>query len=296
MKIKILPALAVGVLLLGACKGSGVSYDKERSAESADTAHLAPDNATAKANVSEQAKLVKTADMRLKVKDVGKATETVSSLTAKYGGMVIHHQMQTSNEGSQDLHISNDSIMHISSFSSTADMTVNIPPSHLEDFMNQVAQVGLYVENRKMNVEDRALEYLSSKLKRENREGLIKREVGASENIDTERQLAAKDDIIDRKISNLKTNQDVKFSTVILSFYQSKTMIKEMLPNDDPSAYQLPASKRLLAAVVYGWSLFTDLVIGFANVWVFVLAAIGLWLLFRYYKRKHPSFFGTIKS
>jgi hypothetical protein len=296
MKIKILPALAVGVLLLGACKGSGVSYDKERGAESADTVSAAPRVTTAKTDKLDSVKLVKTADMRLKVKDVGKATETVTSLTAKYGGMVIHHQMQTTNEGSQDLHISNDSIMHISAFSSVADMTVNIPPSHLEDFMNQVAQVGLYVENRKMNVEDRTLDYLSSKLKRENREGLVKREANTGENIDLEKQLTAKDDIIDRKISNLKTNQDVKFSTVILSFYQSKTVIKEMLPNDDPSAYQLPASKRLLAAVIYGWSLFTDLIIGFANVWVFVLVAIGLWLLFRYYKRKHPSFFGTIKS
>ncbi len=296
MKIKILPALAVGILLLCACGGCSGGYKKENSVSSADTASLAPEQTSVKTDKLDSAKLVKTADMRLKVKDVGKATETVTTLTTKYGGMVIHHDMKSTNEGSQDLHISNDSIMHISSFSSVADMTVNIPPAHLEDFMNQIAQIGLYVDSRKMNVEDKSLDYVSSKLKRQNRETAVKQEANSSEKLDPEKQLVAKDDIVDRKISNLKTDQDVKFSTVMLSFYQSKTVIKEVVPNDDPSAYQLPASKRLVSAVIYGWSLFTDLIIDFANIWVFVLMAIALWLLFRYYKRKHPSFFGTIKS
>ncbi|SEP29248.1 DUF4349 domain-containing protein [Mucilaginibacter sp. OK283] len=296
MKTKIFTALAAGVLLLGACKGSGGSYDNEKSTNSADTASVSPAAVTAKTDKLDDAKLVKTADMRIKVKDVGKATETVTALTAKYGGMVIHHQMQTTNEGSQDLSVGNDSMMHISSFSSVADMTVNVPPNHLEDFMNQVAQIGLYVENRKMNIEDKSLDYLSSKLKRENRENAVKQEANTGEKIDPEKQLTAKDDIVDRKIANLKTDQDVKFSTVILSFYQSRTVLKEVLPSNDASAYQLPASKRLVSALIYGWSLFINLAVGFANIWVFVLAAICLWLLFRYYRRKHPAFFGTIKS
>lgn len=289
MKIKILPALVVGVLLLGACKGSSSKYEAINNSSSADSVSL-----NKQADTSSQSKLVKTADMRFKVKDVRQAGENISTLTAKYNGMVMHHQMQTTNEGSQDTRLGTDSIMHISIFTMAADMTVNIPPNNLENFMNQVAQLGLYIDSRKMNIDDRSLEYLSSKLKTQNREEFVKQQVRAKE--DPARLLTAKDDIVDRKINDLKTDKDVKYSTVVLSFYQSKSVIKEVVANEDPSAYQPSFFKRLASSFSYGWSFFAEIILGIANLWAFIIAIIALWILIRYYKRRHPQLFGTIKS
>ncbi|SDE42945.1 protein of unknown function [Mucilaginibacter pineti] len=292
MKIKILPALAVGVLLLGACRGSSGKYEAINNSSSADSASV--DSRAADTSTAVQTKLVKTADMRFKVKDVRQTSENISTLTAKYNGMVMHHQMQATNEGSQDTRLGTDSIMHISLFTMVADMTVNIPPNNLENFMNQVAQLGLYIDSRKMNIDDKSLEYLSSKLKTQNREELVKQQDKAKE--DPSRLLVAKDDIVDRKINDLKTDKDVKYSTVVLSFYQSKTVIKEVVANEDTAAYQPSFFKRLVSSFSYGWSFFADLILGVANLWAFILAAIGLWILVKYYKRKNPALFRTIKS
>ena len=292
MKIKILPALAVGVLLLGACSGNRSKYEAVNNSSSADSASV--DSKAADTSTAVQAKLVKTADMRFKVKDVRQASENISALTAKYNGMVMHHQMQATNEGSQDTRLGTDSIMHISLFTMVADMTVNIPPNNLENFMNQVAQLGLYIDSRKMNIDDKSLEYLSSKLKTQNKEELVKQQEKAKE--DPSRLLIAKDDIVDKKINDLKTDKDVKYSTVVLSFYQSKSVIKEVVANEDPSAYQPSFFKRLVSSFTYGWSFFAELILGVANLWAFILAAIGLWILVKYYKRKNPALFRTIKS
>jgi len=289
MKTKILLLPLAAVLLLGACKGSGSGYNADQKADNADTVR------SSVVDTSEASKLVKTADMRFKVKDVQQTVENIAALTTKYNGIVMHHQMQATTERSQDVCISNDSVMHITSFTRVADMTVNIPPNHLEDFILQVARIGLYVNSSKMDIDDKSLEYLSSKLKQNNKAAFVARKNRNSE--DAAAALTIKDDLVDSKINNLKIDKAVKLSTLSLSFYQNNGIVKEVVANDDPSAYQLPVYKRFLGALTYGWSLFAELVIGLANAWVFlVLGGVSTWLLIRYYRRKHPAIPGAIKS
>jgi hypothetical protein len=289
MKTRIVMLLMAAGFLLGGCKGSGSGYSADNKSSNADTVGASGVDAVV------QSKLVKTADMRFKVKDVRQTAETIAELTAKNNGVVMHHQMQANVTGSQDIRISDDSIMHVSSFNTVADMTVNIPPDHLDDFMNQVARLGLYINSRKMDIDDKSLDYLSSKLKRNNREALVTQQ-DKNTGKDGNSTLGMKDDIIDSKINNLKIDKESKYSTLVLSFYQSNNVIKEVVANDDPSAYQLPLFKRLLNSLAYGWSVFAELILWLANLWVFILAGIGIWILFRFYKRKHPAWFGAIKS
>jgi hypothetical protein len=39
-------------------------------------------------------------------------------------------------------------------------------------------------------------------------------------------------------------------------------------------------------AIESGWGLFVDVIIGVANIWVFILAGIGVWVIIRYYKNR----------
>jgi hypothetical protein len=87
-------------------------------------------------------------------------------------------------------------------------------------------------------------------------------------------------------ISNLGINNAVKNSMVTLSFYQSNTINKEVIANDDPSAYNLPFFKRMGMAIENGWEVFVDVIIALTNLWVFILASIGAWLTIRYYRNK----------
>lgn len=296
MKKKLFLALLAGVLLLGACKGSNYEAlrDEKASSTSADTVAVAD---TSKVDVA-STKLVKTADMRFKVKNVQQTGDAIAALTTRDGGMVMHHQMVANVERSEDIRVSDDSVKRVSALSTNADMTVKVPSEKLESFMTEVSHMGMYVTLRKMDIEDRTLDYLSEKLKLRNRQDLVDQQKKGKVVIKNPvNVMLLKDDMVDQQIGNMRTDAAVKYSVVSLSFYQSNIIHQEMVANDDPSAYQLPFFKRLVIAMSNGWYVFVELLLGLANAWVFIVLAIGLWVLYRYYKRKHPVWFASgVKS
>jgi hypothetical protein len=278
MKTKFLIPLA-GLAFLCACKGKSGSYEVvNNSSSSADS--------ISKDSVSGP-KLVKTAGIHFKVKNVQQTAEHIAALTTGINGMVIHHQMGSTAERSQDIHISNDSVMRVTAFNTTAEMTVKIPSTRLDDFLNQVGHLGIYVNDRSMDITDKSLDYLSAQLKLKNRAELVSQQKKGKIVIKKpEDVLNLKDDMIDQQIGNRQIDDAVKNSVVTLSFYQSNTINKEVIANDDPSAYNLPFFRRLGMAIENGWGIFVDVIIGMANLWVFILAGIGVWVLIRNYRGK----------
>jgi hypothetical protein len=286
MKTKIFISI-MAVALFAACKGRNGRYEIANNSSSADTAGVSTANDTV-ADV--KLKLIKTADMSFKVKNVQQTADSICHITAKLDGMVVHHQMGSSIERSEDIRLGNDSVMRVSAFNTTADMTVKIPSEKLEDFMIHVSHMGLYVTSSKVDIEDKSLDYLSAKLKlKSRREMVAQQKAGKIKIKDPEAVLWLKDDMIDGIITNQKIDAAVNFSVVSLNFYQSNTIYKERIANDDPSAYKMPFFNRLLMALSNGWHLFVELLIGMANLWVLILAGIGLWTAFKTCKKKYPA-------
>ncbi|TSD64146.1 DUF4349 domain-containing protein [Inquilinus sp. KBS0705] len=279
MKTKILMALA-GIVLFAACKGN---YDR-RSSESSDSTSIAQEKA-----IADKPKLVKNAGISFKVNNARQTGDSIANLTAKYNGLVMHHQLSSEVMHSEKIFLSNDSIRQVSVINTVADMTVRVPSERLEEFINQVGRMTLHIDSMRMNVEDKSADYLSSQLKAKNRKDWVlqKKDEGEAKNADA--ILAMKDNVVDNQINNVKTDAAVKYSTVVLSFYQNSTVDNEVLANDDPSAYHAPFFNRLGMALANGWYVFADIIFALANLWVFILAGVGAWFLFRLYKRKHPA-------
>lgn len=294
MKTKIVSALLAGIVLLGACKRGVSKYEATNNSSAADSATV---DARTDSLMMVQPKLVKTADMRFKVQNVQQTAEKIAALTVKNNGMVMHHQMESSVQNSQDYRISDDSVKRISAFSTAEDMTVKVPSDVLGGFMQQVAHMGMYVTYSKMDIDDKSLDFLSSKLKLNSRRELVDQQKKGKITIKNPLNvLLLKDDMVDGQIDNMKIDAAVKFSVITLSFYQSNTIVTETIANDDPSAYQLSFSKRFTNSLHNGWYLVTQLILGITNLWVFILAGISVWILLKYYKRKHPTFLSSIKS
>jgi hypothetical protein len=280
MRTKILILLA-GVALLAACGRSHKSEYEVANSSAADT--LGKADSIAKVG----SKLIKTAGMRFKVKSVQQTGDSVAALTTRFRGVVMHHEMGSVPESSHDMEISNDSVMRITAFSTTADITVKIPSDRLEEFMSQVGRMGIYVNDRKMDITDKSFDYLSAQLKLRGRAELISQQRRGKIIVKhPEDVLALKDDMIDEQVGNRQIDDAVKNSIVTLSFYESNTIKKEVVANDNPSAYSLPFFKRIGMAIGNGVNLFADVVVGIANLWVFVLLAIIVWFVIRRYKGK----------
>ncbi|MDB4922337.1 DUF4349 domain-containing protein [Mucilaginibacter sp.] len=284
MKSKTLIPLLAGLVLLGACKGKHGSEEfVNNSSSNADTLKVA-DSA-----ILAPPKLVKTADMRFKVKNVQQTSEHITALTTSYHGLVLHHQVGSSELRSMDVRRGDDSVTRVTAFNTTADITVKVPTDKLEGFMNEVERMGIYINNRQLDISDKSLDYLAARLKLQSRKELVSQQKRGKIVIKNPANvLLLKDDMVDQQIGNSQIDDEVKNSIVTLSFYQSNTIYKEIIANDDPTAYNLPFFKRLVSAIENGWSIFEELLLGLANLWVLIIAGLGVWVVIRYYKNKRP--------
>ena len=278
MKTKIIIPFACLVLFC-ACRGKG-NYEVAGSRADTSGKNAAP---------GDTAKLIKTANISFKVKNVQQTATQVIALTQSFGGMVLHQQLGAVPGSSQDIKLGNDSIMRITSLGTTAALIVKVPSVKLEKFVDSVASMGLYTTDRSIDITDKSLDYLSARLKLKSRAELIKRQQSGKVIIkDPANVLNLQDDMIDQQIGNRKIDDAVKYSVVNLNFSQSNTIDKEVMVDDDPSAFHLPFIKRAGFAFQNGWQLFVDLLVGIINLWIFFLAGFVVWMVVRHYKRKRP--------
>ena len=269
------------LIFIVACSGNKVHRYETSSADTTSVASSGDNTDPGKP------KLVKTADMRFKVKDVQQTGEAVAALTTALNGMVMHHSLATTIERSTDVASSSDSVMRFSSYYTNADMTIRLPSDKMEEFMNRVGHMAVFVNTRNMDIQDKTLDFLSSQLKVSGRNEIIaqqKKGLVKIKSIDD--VLALKDDQVDKQIDNRRIEDAVKYSTVGLNFYQSNTVAKELIVNDDPSNYTLPFFRRLGNALVNGWLIFDEGLIALANIWVFVLIVIAAIFAYRHYVKK----------
>lgn len=285
-------ALLAGSALLAACKGSGNYEVSNALSKSTDSISIVQADSIG----SSTPKLVKTAELRFKVKSVIKSSEDISGLTGKYKGMVMHHQMNSQAERSNDVRLSSDSIMRVTSLSTSADMVVKVPSEKLEAYMTEVSRMGIYVSLRQMDIEDKTLDYLSNKLKLSARKELISKQKNGKIVIKhPEDVLALNDDMVDHQIDNQRVNEAVKYSVVSLYLYQSNAITKEVIANDDPSAYVLPFTSRIGMALANGWYIFKEILIVTANLWVIILAGGLIWFGFSAYRKKAAATQQTVQ-
>ena len=138
-----------------------------------------------------------------------------------------------------------------------------------------------------MDITDKSFDYLASRLKQANRQDMVSREKRGKIVIkDPSAVLNLKDDLIDEQIENRKIDDAVKYSTVTLGFNQSNTIIKEVIVNDDLSAYSIPFFTRLGLAFENGWRLFDEFVLLLINMWVFLLAGVITWWCITVYRQR----------
>jgi len=287
MKPKILIPLMAGLFLLGACEGR---KDKESTGSTADTVSNEKAASLKKDTLQTGPKLVKKANIRFKVKNVQQTSEQIAALATGLNGMVIHHTINSTSENSADIKRSSDSVMRVTVVNTTADMTVKIPPANLESFMLQVSRMGLYVDNSHMDITDKSLDYLSTQMKLKNQsERVAKNKQDAATAKNPNDLLAFKNSMVDQQIGNRRTDDSVKNSVVTLSFYESNVIHREIIANNDLSAYNPPATKQFGMALENGWDVFVSVMVALANAWVIFPIGFGVWMLVRYIKRKRPA-------
>jgi len=244
-----------------------------------------------------ESKIIKTADMKFRVKDVQSTKEKLSDILKAEGGTIAEFSINSNIQQTEKVKYSTDSLMELTAYRTEGIIMAKVPSEKLDDFTNKVAKMAVFVDNQSMKFDDQSLSYLTNELKSINRaeavaelkkEKPVKKSAAVvSKNVD--QKLALKDDYVDRKVRNMSIDSRVEYSDVSLSFYQDNTVKKLIVANDELSDYRPPFFQRVVLNLQNGWFIFKEFVLLVLNIWsILVLIAVG-YFGYRYYRRQQKK-------
>lgn len=233
-------------------------------------------------------KIIKTADMRFRVKDVQKTKEQLSKTIKAEGGTVAEFSIESTIQETDKVKQSTDSLKEITSYRTQGYLVAKVPSDKLDDFTNTIAKMAVFVDNQSMKMDDQSIAYLSNKLKAQNRIDAIEKinKVATKKSANVESSLIIKDDYVDKKIENIQIDSRVKFSTITLNFYQDNTVKTMVVGNDNLYDYRPPFINRLWLGIVNGWTIFKEIIIAVSNLWMLILIGIVVFFVIRHLIRK----------
>lgn len=238
-------------------------------------------------------KLVKTAGINFKVKDVEQSARSISTLARKFGGMLFNQSYEAAETGRNELKISADSLMVISTYTPQADITARVPSENLEEFMYDVADLGYFTERNMLNIDDKSINYLENILKQKNRNGVLS--PGRAKSLTGIQTIGEMDEITNRQMADRVIDANANYSLVHITLKQNSLVRKEIIANYVTADYQLPFSKRLLNSLNDGWQYFLSFFIMLANLWVFILVGILAFIFYKFASRNTKALRFTIK-
>jgi len=272
-------AIAIIVGLFG-CQNAN------RKSESADAISVNELNKEAIDTAS--SKIIKTADMRFRVKDVQKTKEQLSQTIKAQGGAIAEFSIESAIQETDKVRLSTDSLKEITSYRTEGYLVAKVPSEKLDEFTNTIAKIAVFVNSSSMKMDDQSIIYLANKMKAQNRVVASNQiaQIPSKKTDNIETSLALKDDYVDRKIDNMSIDARVKYSTITLNFYQDNTVKTMVVANDNLSDYRPAFANRLWLNIVNGWTIFMELILALSNLWMLFLLVIAGYLAFKYYRNK----------
>lgn len=261
----------------------GCSSEKKSHSESSDetAANLEASDTT----MAE--KIIKTADMRFRVKDVQETKEKLSAAIKAEGGTLTEFSIESNVEKFEKVAYSTDSLLELTAYRKVGTMVAKVPSDKLDEFTNKVTRMAIFVDNQSLKMDDQSTAYLANVLKNKNRVEAVaqlnKHANKKSNNVET--ALDLKDDFVDRKIANLDLDKRVRYSDITLNFYQDNTVSKLVVGNDNLYSQQPAFFHRFWLNIQNGWMIFKEFLLIMTNLWVVILLVGGGIMGYKYYKK-----------
>jgi len=240
----------------------------------------------------ERRKMMKNADVKMRVAEVQKATIRLERATAAMGGLVMQSDLESRETGPvKELPYTADSLRRVRVYETSSLLKVKVPAVYLDSFLNLVAAEAQFIDSRNILVEDASLQYLSNELKQQVNAGAETIDKAAdlsrktSEALDvarTEENLAASK--IDKKIDNLSIRDKVRYASVSIAIVQPEK-VDVVIVADVSKQMEAGWGTQFLNALGSGWSFLKIVLIGLVHIWPLWLLSLLVLLVFRNRKK-----------
>jgi hypothetical protein len=228
-------------------------------------------------------KLIKTANLNFKVKNVEHATQQIEQVTSRFGGFILSSSIKNNIYTYDEYRVSKDSMMVVGVNKIENNITLRVPEFYLDSALFYFGKIWIKLDERTINAEDVTIQILSNELRAKLYQKTatnINKAADKNQNklndvVDAE-QTAANylENTITKKIENLELQDKIDYSTITLFLYQDKVLYKEMIANVDTEQYAQSFGSEMVDSLAFGWKIFKAFLLFLVKCWSLILISI----------------------
>jgi hypothetical protein len=269
--------------------GEGAAYSAAAPATTSQVEASAADSAGTVLSLADPArKILRTADLRCRVRDAYAAASALETAVRSIGGAIAESRLQATESYTEEVAHGDDSLKQIRTFTTSAHLTLRVPVAQLDSIVQLVPHNAVFLHHRTLAQEDATLRYLGAELKNKSadhtREALAKaRKTG---DVITAAEYDAKrtERSIDRRIENLDILDRAAFATLTVEYYQPQSVDEQVVVNPAAAA-RTPLGARMAMAIRSGWRGMESLVVAVVALWPLWLLTVAGVMLYRAIRR-----------
>ena len=241
-------------------------------------------------------KMVRTANIKFKVKDVIRATYNIENIVIKHNGFVENTNLASQINDIKETCIKEDSTLVTVYYSVVNTLILRVPNTELDTTLKEIARLVEFMDYRIISAKDVSLDLLAKRLEQirlaRYEERMINAIDGKGKRLndvsDAENNLLRKQEQADEaKLANLQILDKIKFSTITLYLYQNQDIRYEVIANEKKiKTYSTPFGTRFVDALKFGWTIVVEIVLFLINSWSIILMAVLLFLGVKYFRKK----------
>jgi hypothetical protein len=287
-----LPNLSFVLIILCLIIGCKNANNKESAPMSIDLEQTVVDDQSFSAPPAPNApkSVIRTAELRIKVKDVEKSLAQLEEMAKSIGGFVEYTNIESSEHGTTTKVISKDSLLQVTEYTVYGNITLRVPVTSFDSIVNTIQNAALFLNYRRTSAEDISLQYLENSLKAGVSKKSGNRIKDASESkgkklddiVEAETTASAMEqNAISNKIANFELQRRVNFSSIQVNLYQANQIYKESVTNINISDYKPSFGSRFLYALQNGWNGLVSFFIFLVNIWPVLAVVFVIYLMIR---------------
>ncbi|MBL7933003.1 MAG: DUF4349 domain-containing protein [Bacteroidia bacterium] len=243
---------------------------------------------------------IRTADLKLKVKDVLKTTEAIEDIVKQKGGYVSVNDLNSEIESQASVKFTEDSLKEIKRYITNNHLTIRVPNKQLDTVLRSITGMATFIDFSRLQSDDVKMKLYANKLA-ENRYNKFGRRIEQksnsnthklSQNVNAEEQALEKQMLADEKsVQSFDMADQVNYSTVRLVLYQHALTVYETTPIPQViEPYEPSYIQKLGLGFMKGFGLIKTFFLFLVESWGLILIIVALFFttkkVMQHYNRK----------
>lgn len=289
--------ISCGVLLLAmaySCKQANHESENASSDISADSTLIS--SSAAKVKTGDARKVIRTADLKMKVKDVTKSTYAIENVVDKFGGFVTFTDLKSIINEKNETRVSQDSILETTKYTVENDIVIRVPNTKLDTVLQSLRKEINFLDSRKITQEDVSLQILANKMavnRSATNEKRLEKAIDTkgkklNQIVEAEENLASKKEENDNKtLNNLAIDDKINFSTITISLYQREMIKNELYASEkNINKYRPHLGLQILDSLKTGWFMLEGIIAFIVQLWALILIGALSWIGYKRFFKK----------